>query len=151
MRRSRPAAAEKGRRLAAVWQRLCAWFGDGNEGEDTSDLSGKVAPAEKTGPTATYAHIDVTSPEWTAAVATAVDDRSASSTLRRSTSTRCRSAVLPAWRFPAWLLWLLVHRVWLTVTIAVLGRGRAERAITGQQVFGRQALAAPSRGGDVVD
>ena len=64
--------------------------------------------------------------------------------------------------FPAWLLWLLVDRVWLTGfkncvlvlahwTIAFLGRGRAERAITEQQVFGRQALAGPSRGGEVVD
>jgi hypothetical protein len=60
------------------------------------------------------------------------------------------------------VLWLLVHLVWLTGfknrvrvlahwTIAFLGRGRAERAITEQQVFGRQALAAPSRGGEVVD
>jgi NADH dehydrogenase len=53
--------------------------------------------------------------------------------------------------FPAWLLWLGVHLVWLTGfknrvlvlahwTIAFLGRGRAERAITEQQVFGRAAL-----------
>ena len=64
--------------------------------------------------------------------------------------------------FPAWLLWLLVHLIWLTGfknrvrvlahwTIGFLGRGRAERAIIEQQVFGRQALAAPSRGGEVVD
>ena len=63
---------------------------------------------------------------------------------------------------PAWLLWLLVHLVWLTGfknrvlvlahwTIAFLGRGRAERAITEQQVFGRQALAASVPGGEVVD
>ena len=55
--------------------------------------------------------------------------------------------------FPAWLLWLVVHLVWLTGfknrflvlthwTIAFLGRGRAERAITEQQVFGRHALEA---------
>ena len=36
-------------------------------------------------------------------------------------------------------------------TIAFLGRGRAERAIAEHRVFGRQALAAPSRGGEVVD
>ena len=53
--------------------------------------------------------------------------------------------------FPAWLLWLVVHLVRLTGfknrfvvlthwTIAFLGRGRAERAITEQQVFGRHAL-----------
>ena len=53
--------------------------------------------------------------------------------------------------FPAWLLWLAVHLLWLTGfknrvlvlahwTIAFLGRGRAERAITEQQVFGRAAL-----------
>jgi NADH:ubiquinone reductase (H+-translocating) len=64
--------------------------------------------------------------------------------------------------FPAWLLWLLVHLVWLTGfknrvlvlahwTIAFLGRGRAERAITEQQVFGRQALAASVRRGEFVD
>jgi NADH dehydrogenase len=52
---------------------------------------------------------------------------------------------------PAWLLWLTVHLLWLTGfknrvlvlahwTIAFLGRGRAERAITEQQVFGRSAL-----------
>jgi hypothetical protein len=40
--RTGPAAAEKARRLA-VWQRLCPSFGDGNEGEDMSDLNGKVA------------------------------------------------------------------------------------------------------------
>ena len=64
--------------------------------------------------------------------------------------------------FPAWLLWLLVHLVWLTWfknrvlvlaywTIAFLSRGRAERAITEQQVFGRQALAPSVPGGEVVD
>jgi NADH:ubiquinone reductase (H+-translocating) len=53
--------------------------------------------------------------------------------------------------FPAWLLWLAVHLLWLTGfknrvlvlahwTIAFLGRGRAERTITEQQVFGRGAL-----------
>jgi NADH:ubiquinone reductase (H+-translocating) len=63
---------------------------------------------------------------------------------------------------PAWLLWLLVHLVWLTGfknrvlvlahwTIAFLSRGRPERAITEQQVFGRQALAVPFPGGEVVD
>ena len=59
--------------------------------------------------------------------------------------------------FSAWLLWLVVHLLWLTGfknrvlvlahwTIAFLGRGRAERAITEQQVFGRGALeASPPR------
>ena len=53
--------------------------------------------------------------------------------------------------FPAWLMWLMVHLVALTGfknrlavlfnwTIAFLGRGRAERVITTQQVFARQAL-----------
>jgi NADH dehydrogenase len=53
--------------------------------------------------------------------------------------------------FSAWLLWLAVHLVWLTGfknrvlvlahwRIAFLSRGRAERAITEQQVFGRSAL-----------
>ncbi|HEY6584406.1 MAG TPA: hypothetical protein VIZ29_06135 [Gaiellaceae bacterium] len=36
-------------------------------------------------------------------------------------------------------------------TIAFLGRGPAERAITEQRAFGRQALAAPSREGEIVD
>ena len=55
--------------------------------------------------------------------------------------------------FPAWLLWLVVHLVSLTGfknrvlvlahwTLAFLGRGRAERVITEQQVFGRGALEA---------
>jgi NADH dehydrogenase len=58
--------------------------------------------------------------------------------------------------FPAWLLWLLVHLVWLAGfknrvlvlvhwTIAFLGRGRAERTITHQQVFGRRALEDAGR------
>lgn len=37
------------------------------------------------------------------------------------------------------------------IGLAFLGRGRAERAVTEQHVVGRQALAAPSRGGEVVD
>ena len=64
--------------------------------------------------------------------------------------------------FPAWLLWLLVHLVWLTGfknrvlvlahwTIAFLSRGRTERAITDQQVFGRQPLITSVPGGEVVD
>jgi NADH dehydrogenase len=55
--------------------------------------------------------------------------------------------------FGAWLLWLVVHLFWLTGfknrtlvlanwTIAFLGRGRTERVITAQQVFGRHALEA---------
>lgn len=53
--------------------------------------------------------------------------------------------------FVAWLMWLMVHLFALTGfknrlavlfnwTIAFLGRGRAQRAITAQQVFARQAL-----------
>lgn len=64
--------------------------------------------------------------------------------------------------FAAWLLWLLVHLVWLTGfknrvlvlahwTTAFLSHGRTERAITEQQVFGRQALAASVPGGEDVD
>ena len=37
------------------------------------------------------------------------------------------------------------------IGLAFLGRGRTERAITEQQVFGRQALAASVPGGEVVD
>jgi hypothetical protein len=55
-----------------------------------------------------------------------------------------------------------VHVVWLTGfknrvlvladwTTAFLSPRRAERAITEQQVFGRQALGASLRGGEVVD
>ncbi len=53
----------------------------------------------------------------------------------------------------AWLLWLGVHLVTLTSfksrvfvffnwPIAFLGTGRAQRVITAQQVFARQALEA---------
>jgi NADH dehydrogenase len=60
---------------------------------------------------------------------------------------------LRATGFGAWLLWLVVHLFWLTGfknrtlvvanwTIAFLGRGRTERVITAQQVFGRHALEA---------
>jgi NADH dehydrogenase len=55
--------------------------------------------------------------------------------------------------FFAWLLWLAVHLVGLTGfknrlsvlfnwTVAFISRGRAQRAITAQQVFGRHALEA---------
>jgi NADH dehydrogenase len=55
--------------------------------------------------------------------------------------------------FVAWLLWLVVHLFWLTGfknrfavvanwTVAFLGRGRPQRAITAQQVLSRQALEA---------
>ena len=58
--------------------------------------------------------------------------------------------------FPAWLLWLVVHLVALTGfknrlsvlfnwTVAFLGRGRAQRVITAQQVFARHALEAHAR------
>jgi NADH dehydrogenase len=53
------------------------------------------------------------------------------------------------WGFPGWLLWLVVHLFTLTGfkhrvallfsgTLAFLGRGRPQRAITTQQVFARQ-------------
>ena len=53
--------------------------------------------------------------------------------------------------FAGWLLWLVVHLMYLTGfknriavlfnwTIAFVGRGRPQRAITAQQVFARQAL-----------
>lgn len=55
--------------------------------------------------------------------------------------------------FLGWLIWLFVHLVFLTGFknrvfvvanwfIAFLGRGRPQRAITAQQVYARQALAA---------
>ena len=55
--------------------------------------------------------------------------------------------------FPGWLMWLGVHLFALTGfknriavlsnwTIAFIGRGRPQRAITAQQVFARQALEA---------
>jgi NADH dehydrogenase len=60
--------------------------------------------------------------------------------------------------FPAWLLWLAVHLSALTGfknrvavlfnwTVAFLGRGRQQRAITTQQVFARQSLE--SQAGDI--
>jgi NADH:quinone reductase (non-electrogenic) len=62
--------------------------------------------------------------------------------------------------FVAWLLWLAVHLVALTgfknriavlqLTIAFVGRGRPQRAITTQRVFARQVsdarAAAVNRG-----
>jgi NADH dehydrogenase len=53
--------------------------------------------------------------------------------------------------FPAWLMWLGVHLVYLTGfknrfgalghwTVSFLGRGRSERTATEQQVFARAAL-----------
>ena len=53
--------------------------------------------------------------------------------------------------FLAWLLWLVVHLFWLAGfknrfavlanwIVAFLGHGRPQRAITAQQVFGREAL-----------
>jgi NADH dehydrogenase len=58
--------------------------------------------------------------------------------------------------FPAWVVWLLVRLIALTGfknrvsvlfnwTIAFVGRGRAQRVITRQQVFGRHALEAHAR------
>lgn len=59
--------------------------------------------------------------------------------------------------FIAWLMWLAVHLVYITgfknrVTavlhwlVSFLGRGRAERTATEQQIFGRTALARLERG-----
>ena len=53
--------------------------------------------------------------------------------------------------FVAWLLWLVVHLLYLTGfknrasalghwAVSFIGRGRSERTATEQQVFGRQAL-----------
>ena len=58
--------------------------------------------------------------------------------------------------FPAWVLWLVVRLMALTGfqtrlsvlfnwTVAFLGRGRAQRAITAQQVFARHALERHAR------
>jgi NADH:ubiquinone reductase (H+-translocating) len=60
-------------------------------------------------------------------------------------------------RFPAWVLWVLIHLMTLTGfknrisvafnwTVAFLWRGRPERVITAQQVFARHALEAHVRG-----
>jgi NADH dehydrogenase len=77
-----------------------------------------------------------------------------------ATISRLRAiAVLGRFRlagFPAWVLWLVVHLGTLTGfknrlavlfnwTVAFLGRGRAQRVITAQQVFGRHALEAEER------
>ena len=59
-------------------------------------------------------------------------------------------------RLPAWVLWLVVRLMTLTGfknrlsvlfnwTVAFLGRGRAQRVITAQQVFARHALEAHAR------
>ncbi|MEZ5098080.1 MAG: NAD(P)/FAD-dependent oxidoreductase [Nocardioides sp.] len=65
--------------------------------------------------------------------------------------------------FVAWLLWLLVHLVYITgfksrVTallhwaVSFVGRGRAERTTTQQQIFARAALSRLERGAaDLVD
>jgi NADH dehydrogenase len=56
------------------------------------------------------------------------------------------------WGFPGWIVWLVVHLVFLTGfknratalfkwIVTFFGRGRAERTITIQQVLARQALA----------
>jgi NADH:quinone reductase (non-electrogenic) len=60
------------------------------------------------------------------------------------------------WGFVGWLIWLVVHLTFLTGfknrvgalfhwTISFFGRSRAERTITAQQIFARQALAASVR------
>jgi NADH dehydrogenase len=59
--------------------------------------------------------------------------------------------------FPAWLMWLAVHLVYLTGfknrlgalghwSVSFLGRGRSERTTTEQQVFARAALQRLKRG-----
>jgi hypothetical protein len=74
-----------------------------------------------------------------------------------------REAALRYQGFAAWLVWLVVHLTFTTGfknragalfhwTISFFGRSRAERTITAQQIFAREALAAavgaPSPGGD---
>ena len=77
-------------------------------------------------------------------------DRGATATIARFRAV-ARIGRLRIAGFPAWLLWLVVHLIGLTGfknrvlvlthwLIAFLGRGRAERAITEQQVFARHAL-----------
>jgi NADH:quinone reductase (non-electrogenic) len=62
------------------------------------------------------------------------------------------------WGFPGWLMWLVVHLVFLTGfknrvsalfhwTVSFFGRSRPERTITAQQVFARQALGGGRSGG----
>jgi NADH dehydrogenase len=62
------------------------------------------------------------------------------------------------WGFAGWLIWLVVHLVFLTGfknrisalfhrTISFFGRSRPERTITAQQIFARRALAGSGRGG----
>ncbi len=59
--------------------------------------------------------------------------------------------------FPAWVLWLVVHLLYLTGfknrigalghwTVSFLGRGRSQRTTTMQQIFGRAALSRLKRG-----
>ena len=59
-----------------------------------------------------------------------------------------------------WLMWLVVHLTFLTGfknrvcalfhwMISFFGRSRAERTITAQQIFARQALAASVREGEL--
>src|SRR4051794_12700962 len=74
-------------------------------------------------------------------------------TLATISRLRAIAAIGPlrVWGFAAWLLWLVIHlgaltgfknrlSVLLNWTIAFLGHGRAQRVITAQQVFARQAL-----------
>ena len=59
--------------------------------------------------------------------------------------------------FIAWLLWLVVHLIYLTGfknrvsallhwAVSFVGRGRSERTATEQQIFGRTALQRLDRG-----
>ena len=68
---------------------------------------------------------------------------------------------LHVWGFPGWLVWLVVHLVFLTGfknrvaalfswIISFFGRSRYERTITLQQVVARRALEAQSPTGDPV-
>ena len=72
-------------------------------------------------------------------------------TISRFSRGRRASARLRLTGFIAWLLWLVVHLIYLTgfknrVTtllhwsVSFLGRGRSERATTTQQVFARTAM-----------
>ena len=59
--------------------------------------------------------------------------------------------------FMAWVLWLVVHLLYLTGfknrltallhwSVSFIGRGRSERTATEQQIFGRSALERLERG-----
>jgi NADH dehydrogenase len=79
-------------------------------------------------------------------------DRGAMATISRFCAIG-RLGPIRIWGFAGWVMWLVVHLFVLTGfknrvavlsswTIAFLGRGRPQRAITAQQVFARQTLDA---------